>query len=522
MTIVVGTVVCIAENRAPGWTIGKVPFWRDSLMLLTAATFVLIVANDGNIHLWEALGFLLLHLLYISIVLLLPKLVSCGSWAVYPRARTTSATSVNGGARGVGALARGSMGDSLIHSGIDGSLNAGGVGGASLPPLVMPRLEPLQLGEIDAGADKRSRSSSGTSAISADAAGAVRTAAQSFVGLWGADANGNAAVQHLWGVGGNGGGNGGAAGGGGGNGRATMEGLDCPESRSPLARLLFVLELPLSLLRWLTIPSSDGEWDRRRRVWTTFTPPLAAVLFSCEYFGDVPTALGATLSDASRVPVWAVLLGGGVCVSLGVYLSSVDERPPRWLPLSVVLGFAMTIIWLDLVANEMIALIETIGHILDVSTSILGLTVIAIGNSVGDFVADTAAARDGTQNGARMAIAACFGSPVIMNIVSVGLSFSLRLLLTHGQPIYYEELSRLARLGYMLFYLTLLSHLLVFPLCGYRAPRIYALYLYAIYLSLISLSCIMEVSGPEGTFGGAWLCEGVFKRVFGPCPGGCE
>lgn len=41
----------------------------------------------------------------------------------------------------------------------------------------------------------------------------------------------------------------------------------------------------------------------------------------------------------------------------------------------------------------MVAVIETMGRLWGIGTDILGLTVIAIGNSIGDFVADTAAAR---------------------------------------------------------------------------------------------------------------------------------
>ena len=49
--------------------------------------------------------------------------------------------------------------------------------------------------------------------------------------------------------------------------------------------------------------------------------------------------------------------------------------------------------WLDLVANEIVAIIETIGIAFNISTTILGLTVVGIGNSVGDLVADTARGR---------------------------------------------------------------------------------------------------------------------------------
>ena len=51
---------------------------------------------------------------------------------------------------------------------------------------------------------------------------------------------------------------------------------------------------------------------------------------------------------------------------------------------------------------------------------ILGLTVLAIGNSVGDWVADTAVARAGKPG---MGIASCFGSPLLNDVL--GLSIAL-------------------------------------------------------------------------------------------------
>lgn len=63
---------------------------------------------------------------------------------------------------------------------------------------------------------------------------------------------------------------------------------------------------------------------------------------------------------------------------------------------------------------QMVAIVESIGQIWGISTSILGVTVIAVGNSVGDYVADTAAARGAD---ARMAVAACFGSPLLSSML---------------------------------------------------------------------------------------------------------
>ena len=52
--------------------------------------------------------------------------------------------------------------------------------------------------------------------------------------------------------------------------------------------------------------------------------------------------------------------------------------------------------------------------------AILGLTVLAIGNSVGDWVADTAVARAGEPG---MGVASCFGSPLLNDVL--GLSVAL-------------------------------------------------------------------------------------------------
>jgi len=270
-----------------------------------------------------------------------------------------------------------------------------------------------------------------------------------------------------------------------------MPGLDYPEAgSSKLAIAMWAFEWPLSVLRWLSIPSSDGEWSRKRRLWTAATPPMASLVFATGLLFDgeapsyspfVATMLGSVGGGEGGFPnmVLVMLLSTSLCPLL--YLLSVDNKPPRFQAGLVVCGFAMTIVWLKIIASEMIALIETFGHLFGVSTSILGLTVIAIGNSIGDFVADTAAAREGTVSGTRMAIAATFGSPVIMNIVSVGLSFTLRLAITGFQPICFASVSLVTRLGYILFYVTIFSHLAVFPLCGYKAPRAYAVYLFGIY-----------------------------------------
>ena len=118
-----------------------------------------------------------------------------------------------------------------------------------------------------------------------------------------------------------------------------------------------------------------------------------------------------------------------------------------------------------------------------------------------------------------------------MNILSVGLSFSLRLYMTGGAPQSVAPLSKLARLGYLFFYTAVLSHLVVFPwgvwckpVVGYAAPRPYAVYLLLLYATLIGLSVLVEFAemnwpgGSVASVSAAVLCQGLLGHVFGDCP----
>ena len=57
------------------------------------------------------------------------------------------------------------------------------------------------------------------------------------------------------------------------------------------------------------------------------------------------------------------------------------------------------------------------------SVGILGLTILALGNSVADWVADTVVARHGKPE---MAIASCFGAPLMSNVVGLSVALIVR------------------------------------------------------------------------------------------------
>ncbi|KAJ3213769.1 hypothetical protein HK099_007194, partial [Clydaea vesicula] len=83
---------------------------------------------------------------------------------------------------------------------------------------------------------------------------------------------------------------------------------------------------------------------------------------------------------------------------------------PSKLPLIPVLGFFSSIVWIYLIADQIVGLIQSLGLIFNFNEAILGLTVFALANSIGDFITNISIAKLGYP---AMAIGACFGSPML-------------------------------------------------------------------------------------------------------------
>ena len=97
---------------------------------------------------------------------------------------------------------------------------------------------------------------------------------------------------------------------------------------------------------------------------------------------------------------------------------SSSHLPNAWRPFLAFLGFVVAISWIATIATEVVNVLKTLGIILNISDSLLGLTVFAVGNSLGDLVADVTVARLGYPV---MALSACFGGPMLNILLGVGL-----------------------------------------------------------------------------------------------------
>ncbi|KAI7832448.1 Sodium/calcium exchanger protein-domain-containing protein [Gamsiella multidivaricata] len=203
----------------------------------------------------------------------------------------------------------------------------------------------------------------------------------------------------------------------------------------------------------------------------------------------------AITSAAGKSPVIVLAaFGVGVIMSVLLFFFSTEEKPPRFYEALAFLGFLVAMAWIFVVANEVVGILQAFGMILGISDAILGLTVFAMGNSLGDLVANITIAKMGFP---RMAFSACFGGPLLNMLLGVGISGTY-VTLTTGSPITLDvSPTLLVSLGGVL--VSMLGTMVVVPRCGYMLCRWWGFILVGVYVVCMVTNVVLEVRMTAGS-----------------------
>jgi Ca2+/Na+ antiporter len=99
--------------------------------------------------------------------------------------------------------------------------------------------------------------------------------------------------------------------------------------------------------------------------------------------------------------------------------TKVTQPPATLIFIYAILGFIMSIQWVSFTSNIVVDLITVLGVMLDLPKTLLGLTLLAWGNCLGDMKANIAMTKKGF---GEMAITGCIAGPIFNVLIGLGLS----------------------------------------------------------------------------------------------------
>ncbi|KAK9457243.1 Sodium/calcium exchanger protein-domain-containing protein [Dipodascopsis uninucleata] len=185
---------------------------------------------------------------------------------------------------------------------------------------------------------------------------------------------------------------------------------------------------------------------------------------------------------------------GGLVLQLIVILSTDSRRQPRkLLPFLMICGFLVSISWISAIAVEAVAILKAYGVMFGIGDAILGLTVFALGNSLGDFISNATIAGMGYP---MMALSACFGSPMLNILLGIGGSGLLTIPYVSKpghEMAYYLDIEPSLVITTISLFINLIFYLIVVPLNGWRMNRLIGFTSVSLWICSTAINVILEI-----------------------------
>ncbi|CDK25552.1 unnamed protein product [Kuraishia capsulata CBS 1993] len=203
--------------------------------------------------------------------------------------------------------------------------------------------------------------------------------------------------------------------------------------------------------------------------------------------------------DSPNYMIYLVLsLGISLVIASSVYLiflannlvDRFDRNSSKVQILLAFCGFASSIAWISIIANELINVLRFISVLWNLSEAIVGLTIFAIGNCVGDLISNITVARMGYP---LMALAACFGGPLLNILLGIGANGLITMGVAKSTSLEIE-LSPTLVISVLSLLLNLVFLLIIIPLNSWKFDRWIGMSIIGFWFFGTFINIVVEIS----------------------------
>ncbi|KAI6176964.1 hypothetical protein M3Y97_00855800 [Aphelenchoides bicaudatus] len=244
-------------------------------------------------------------------------------------------------------------------------------------------------------------------------------------------------------------------------------------------KVFMIIKIPCIFLFKLTIPVATHTWFKLLCMLHTITAPISFLfafqIYNVQIFTD-------------KLELWMLVLSISILLSilLGVFTRS-NKSPPHFRKIISYVGFIASTGWIYAIAAEVVGIVLLLGVLSKISFDILGLTLIAWSNSLGDLIADYTVAKNGFS---KMALGAAVGGPLFNLMIGFGISFLIAKI--QGKRVI-VKMDGILKIMLIALATSLIASIIILASQRFQARRFHSFILIGIYVVFLIFVVLQEV-----------------------------
>ncbi|RCN41529.1 Sodium/calcium exchanger protein [Ancylostoma caninum] len=244
------------------------------------------------------------------------------------------------------------------------------------------------------------------------------------------------------------------------------------------SKAMSLIKMPAIFLLKLTVPLNEYSWSK--------TMAIIQAVFAPQWFLFAIQLTTLQPFDGSPGLYAYALILSAVVVALLAIFTSIDTQPRYYKEFASYIGFLMSISWIYFISSEVVNVVTMLGVVSQISHEVLGLTILAWSNSIGDLIADISVVKQGYP---RMAMAAAIGGPLFNLLIGFGLPFLIAK--ANGRTVTIE-LNPTYKILLLFLGISLTTTLIACFVQRFHLKRPHAFVLVFIYLTFITMIILTE------------------------------